>query len=69
MENQKKTMSQVEYLIDQLKGEKKELIKEQASAKVDEFVSILTNQPAQDADEMKRILMMLARDLKNIYEQ
>lgn len=69
MTNEKKSLSQIEYLMDELKREKKEIIKEQAEKKVEEFVQILTKNPAKDQDELKRMLMMLSRDLKNIYEQ
>ncbi|WCF11661.1 hypothetical protein NDS46_30405 (plasmid) [Paenibacillus thiaminolyticus] len=63
------TINEIDYLIDQLKNERKELIRKSATKKVDEFAKMLTEQAARDEDEMKRILMMLSRDLKNIYEE
>ncbi|QNR65477.1 hypothetical protein IAQ67_16450 [Paenibacillus peoriae] len=64
-----KSMSQIEYHIDELLREKEMLKKVEIEVKVDEFTRLLTEQPAKDEEELKRILMMLARDLKNIVEQ
>lgn len=64
-----KSMSQIEYHIEELLREKEILIKAEIEVKVSEFTRILTEQPAKDEGELKRILMMLARDLRNIVEQ
>ncbi|KQN97211.1 hypothetical protein ASF12_22510 [Paenibacillus sp. Leaf72] len=61
--------SQIEYEIDQLEKARKAIIKQEAAEKVDEFTKILTDSPAKDENELRRILNMLSADLKNIYNQ
>ncbi|ASA22710.1 hypothetical protein [Paenibacillus donghaensis] len=64
-----KSMSQIEYHIDELLREKEILKKVEIEVKVAEFTRILTEQSTKDEEELKRILMMMARDLRNIVEQ
>lgn len=64
-----KSMSQIEYHINELLKEKGVLIKHQIEEKVDEFAKILIDMPAKDEGDLKRVLMMMTRDIKNIVEQ
>jgi hypothetical protein len=61
-----KTMSQVDYEIDQLKKEKESLKKAAIEQKVEEYVVQLTEKPATDKDDLRRMLRLLVMDVREI---
>lgn len=64
-----KTMSQIEYQIDELLREKENLKEQELTLKAEEFAKILLDLPPQNIIDLQRVLMMFAKDVKNIVQQ
>lgn len=62
-----KTISQIDYEIDNLKREKAEIKKLQAEEKVNEFLKIFTDVPPKDEDDLKRLLRLFSQEIRDIY--
>jgi uncharacterized protein YoxC len=64
-----KTIQQIKYEVDDLLKEKENLIGKQIENKVDEIIRIFDEIPPQNNADMKRVLMMMASDIKHIVRQ
>lgn len=60
---------QVKFEIDALNAEIEEIKKDSINKKVDEFVSIFKEYPPKDDNDLKRMLSLLATDIKVICDK
>lgn len=61
-----RTLSQIDYAIDELLQEKEAVKQQEVEDKIVEFTKIMVEMPPKDSEDLSRLLRMFARDVKHI---
>ncbi|MBU7316069.1 hypothetical protein [Paenibacillus oleatilyticus] len=64
-----RTLSQIDYAIDELLQEKEAVKQQEVEDKIAEFTKIMVEMPPKDSEDLSRLLRMFARDVKYITEK